>query len=93
MTSKLFDNNHQELPLSHDTVTQAWVSINSVDRDLMLFCWAACRVRQGARNIVAHPSTPASDAKILFTKDLVRLSLVMRNRANEVVDESNLFPK
>ena len=90
LTDLLFNNN-AETDLAR-IVMQAWDFIPSVDRELMVYCWAARQQVGTIRNGLRHPTTSVPEAKALLTKDMEGLQLqLLRNRAVTVVENSDLF--
>jgi len=89
LTSLLFDDN-AETQLGR-TVTRAWNSIPSVDRDLMMFCWAARQEGKVVHDRLAYPSTSVADAKVFLMKDMGEGLQSLHIRAIAVVERSELF--
>jgi hypothetical protein len=86
LTPRLVDDN-EETELGK-TVTRAWNSIPSVDRNLMLFCWVAQQEQKVVRRGIAHPATLVAEAKALLREDL---DGTLHTRAIAIVEDSNLF--
>lgn len=62
LTFLLFDNN-TETKLGR-TVTAAWNSIPSIDRDLMVYCWTA-RQEKAVRDGLAHSTTSVAERSFI----------------------------
>lgn len=91
LTPLLFDDN-EETELGR-TVTRAWNFIPSVDRDLMVYCWAARQEEKAVRDGLAHPTTSVADAKAFLKKDMGLGLQSLHVRAIAVVERSKLFVK
>ena len=52
------------------TVRKAWDTLDSVTRDLMLYCWSSKKGATVVRNNIAHPDTTRSQAAKLLGDDL-----------------------
>lgn len=89
LTPLLFDNN-AEMRLG-TAVTAAWNSIPSVDRDLMVYCWAARQEEKVVRDGLAHPTTSVAEAKAFLTQDMGEGLQLLHIRAVAVVEHSILF--
>lgn len=89
-TSLLVDDN-EETELGR-VVTIAWHSIPVVDRNLMLFCWAARQAEKVVHDRITHPTVSVAEAKVFLIEDMSELQ-GLHDRAIVVVERSKLFVK
>jgi hypothetical protein len=71
-------------------VRQAWEHIEPVDRELMLFCWAARQNHREDRLCLAHPKPTLTNALDILDYDLVG-DLVLRVRAAALISTSPYY--
>ncbi|KIM81186.1 hypothetical protein PILCRDRAFT_821632 [Piloderma croceum F 1598] len=91
LTPRLFDDNG-ETKLG-GVVMRAWNFIPSVDRSLMVYCWAARHQEKAVHDKLAHLSTSAAEAKAVLKKDMSGELQGLCTRALVIVDNSKAFVK
>jgi hypothetical protein len=76
-------------------VMRAWNPIPSVDRSLMVYCWAARQQQllKTVRDGIAHPTTSAAEAKAILKEDMSEELRGLRTRAIVIFDNSKAFVK
>jgi hypothetical protein len=92
LTPRLFDDDEETTELSR-VIMSAWNFIPSVDRSLMVYCWAARQQQRTVRDGIVHPTPSAAEAKAILKEDMSEELQELRTRAIVIVDNSKAFVK